>query len=324
MPATTRVLHLGVHPFLWLIEKVLERAPNLRVLQIIPSMERKLSARHRALLESRGVAIRVGAVKPEATGQRIGWNNRAYLVQKRFMNTLSGAQREAFDELVQFGFEPVLATVRFYGLDVGRSYHIPQHEIAAEFGLNRAAGNVLISRWIGAVLHYLDPATVVGDRSKCMARAMAAHVSRFRKLVSDTAAMNAYLMTLRIPALPPGLPLSRLSVFEAVLAAMRDGRFEVLRRADPRTAYIIEMRYGLTDVGCSAFQHLHQVGDTLGLTRERIRQLEAKGLFAMGVVDDDEVGGDCEPALAHENEGPGSIGGLGLAERRSEDGRHST
>jgi len=51
--------------------------------------------------------------------------------------------------------------------------------------------------------------------------------------------------------------------------------FQVLECLTPRQRLVLEMRYGLRDGNAHT---LEQIGDTLGVTRERIRQIEAKAL----------------------------------------------
>lgn len=57
-----------------------------------------------------------------------------------------------------------------------------------------------------------------------------------------------------------------------------ENSFEVLSERERR---IIELRYGLND--CSILT-LREIGDIFGITRERVRQLEAKSLRRMRKV----------------------------------------
>lgn len=61
----------------------------------------------------------------------------------------------------------------------------------------------------------------------------------------------------------------------AINSIMEEDVRSALLDIDPRSARIIRMRYGMDDYE----QHnLREIGEKMGLTRERIRQLEAKGL----------------------------------------------
>ena len=50
---------------------------------------------------------------------------------------------------------------------------------------------------------------------------------------------------------------------------------ETLNELPPREARVLELRYGLTDGKCYTMQ---EIGEKMGVTRERIRQIEAQAL----------------------------------------------
>jgi RNA polymerase primary sigma factor len=51
--------------------------------------------------------------------------------------------------------------------------------------------------------------------------------------------------------------------------------YEVLDDLPPREAQVLKLRYGLHD---GIAYRLQQVGDRMGITRERVRQIEAQAL----------------------------------------------
>ena len=61
----------------------------------------------------------------------------------------------------------------------------------------------------------------------------------------------------------------------AIQSSLRDTIAEVLASLTPREERIIRMRFGL---GMTSDHTLEEVGNTFSVTRERIRQIEAKAL----------------------------------------------
>ena len=278
LPPTATIVHCEGHPYIWVIRAVLERCPGLRTLQVIPSGVRKLTITHRALCDDRSVRIVVGAIYPERTGERANLARTAYQAQRAFMQGLAEEQRVLFEELLALGFEIAEIAARYFGLD-GQDAFISQARVAEEFGLAPRTGNVLVSRMVGALLRYLDPTCRVGKASLRTAEALAVRVKRLRQTALGDAVRQEWLVRLGIPAIPPGLRPARFDLFEFVLSAFRAGRLAAL---DERTQGILRKRYGLDNPGVAPAVTLQEIGDGIGLTRERARQLERDGLVALG------------------------------------------
>ena len=59
----------------------------------------------------------------------------------------------------------------------------------------------------------------------------------------------------------------------------------LLEKMDPREASVLRMRFGLND---EEPKTLKEIGETLGLTRERVRQIESEALAKLS----DNLSGD--------------------------------
>ena len=81
-----------------------------------------------------------------------------------------------------------------------------------------------------------------------------------------------------LPCTAPALPVDRARAIPIAQSRPVYRLHEVEKRLDklpPREAQILRLRYGLAD---GRVYTLEEVGQTIGVTRERVRQLEAQAL----------------------------------------------
>ncbi len=281
---TTMVHFTGGLPYLWAFEEVLKRAPNLKMIQVIPSMLPHCNPNsHLRICAARGVELRAGHVRPESVwgdGRAI---SPQFDPQRRFMTTLAGSQKALFDELLLLGFDSAEMAKRYFLLDGGEV--ISQSKIAKEFGFPEAK-NGTVSAKVLSVLYYLDDSVVVGEEARRRARTMREKVARLRDFIGSANAHQRLLDELGLPKLADNFPLARADVLRALLHAPQD-RLELLRTTDPQGYKVLTLRFGLEELDQGVYRTLKEVGEALGgFTREWARQLEERALAALGIVED--------------------------------------
>lgn len=276
----TKHVHINGHPFLWAVEEILRRAPNLKVLQVTPPMLRHIheASPHVGLLKSRGVQLVPGYVNPE-----IAWANDGSPRDPRFFQLqrmlLVPERRAALDELITFGFEMAAFTKRYFCLD-GEDY-LPYRKLAEQLDFY-THHEALISYQVNGIVHYLNPEYAVIDRSTQYVRALRQRVARARVLAADAVQMRALLDRLGLAGWPLGLPLARVDVFERVLAAWRE---DGLGRLDEQERAVLVQRFGLGETLAVTLGNVQLPGGQR--SRERVRQIEVQALRRLEIKDDD-------------------------------------
>lgn len=283
-----RVVHINGHPFVWLIEIILRDAPDVQVIQVIPTALRKVSETHRALCEPRGVVFQAGHCRPELAWDEDRFNvTESFAAQRKFLDGLAGEQKALYDELLAFGFEEAEIVRRYFG--PGEDIPgVTQQELADEFGLR---SNASVSYRVQGVLLYLDPTFQTGEVGNRIARGLTLRVARLRDTFAEHEAKERVLQRLGVESIPEGMPLERVLVLESVLAAQKSGGLALLRRHNQRQYEVVCLRYGLLDGW--RYKRLKEIGERYGVSRERIRQLEAEAFAFLGIEDSgsDEASG---------------------------------
>lgn len=279
----TTFVHIDGQPNLWAIEQILARAPNLKTIQVIPSMLRKLTpASHLRLCKERGVEVVGGHVGNPWGETRIV--SPHFEKQRRFLAELAGEQKTLFEELLALGFEEVQIASSYFCLN-GEEYK-PQRVLAEEYGYNPSYTHYFSAK-INAVLCYLDPNFSAADNAERIAKTMRERVVRLRPYLESEEQRRKLAEKLGIPKLATKFPLARLDVFEAILKAGKDGRLEKLRLEAQNDYQVIKLRFGLDDSTFGTYRTLDEVGKLMGdLSRERIRQLEERALAKLDISED--------------------------------------
>jgi len=273
------MIHLSGFPYLWAIEEILSRAPNLKILQVLPKMVRHVPEHSRTaqLLKDRGVKLVEGYERPEmAWEEGESRNPRHRLLRQKL---LEPEFRAHLDELCDLGFEMAIYTRRYFCLN--DEEYVPYRVLSAERGLHVRQDHA-ISAYVNGVIHVLDPTYEVNRRSIQFARTLVRRAEKARRFHASAEAMDELLKELGVSEWPRGVPLARLEVYEKVLAAWRTDHLAALSE---RERFVLVGRFGLGDQPARV---LAEIGSTMpgkSVSRERVRQIEGQALEKLGIDD---------------------------------------
>jgi len=278
MDRTTRTVHIHGHPYVWLIEEILVRCPNLEKIQLIPSMAKRLTDNHRQPCALRNVEIVTGHARPE-----LAWDENDsricnllnFYKQQTFLQTINGEQKTLWDELQDFGFEETAMVIDYFGLTGNDP--VPQARLLDKYGF-RGTGQTYISTQINGVIKYLNPEFRCGIEPEKYAVRIRNRVQKIRKIFERKEMIEQYANTLGLDSLPTNLKPALFEQLEFLVKARLDGRLARLAREYPRHYKILCLRFGYrleTQRIPEEANTLQKIGELLNnLTRERIRQLE--------------------------------------------------
>lgn len=281
----TSIVHIHGHPNLWAIEKILSLAPNLQTLRVIPALRSKLGSRHEDLCRKSGVEITTGHHKPNMAWEEGRNVSPQYQHQQSFLLNLEGEQKKLFDELIMFGFEEAEITSRYFCLN-GEAY-VSQRLLTGEYGYKESLNHV-ISAKIMAVLFYLDPQFKVGEGSQLRANAIKSRVISLREqFLTDIrrAEVSNALKEKYGVEIPPKFPLAKIGTLEKLAEARKSGHFDSLKWQHSNVWKALTLRYDFDNV---IYRRLAEVGEIIGVTRERVRQLESEAFTLLGINSEEE------------------------------------
>lgn len=171
----TEYVHISGSPHVWIIEAILDQAPNLKTLQINQVFEgTDIGERTVHICRQKGVKVGYGSILVGTREDRNQASTR-YKQHRAFLQSLPLEKRLEIKELCRLGLKEALLTSRYYCLE-GEEY-IRIGEVASEvFGEKKCAP---ISIYLSAFMKYLDPSIEV---KPCVARAYRWMIARMDKL----------------------------------------------------------------------------------------------------------------------------------------------
>jgi RNA polymerase primary sigma factor len=154
--------------------------------------------------------------------------------------------------------------------DHARTVRVPCHQVGTLAAIERVRGELSVAQGREPTLEEIAAVLGVTPEEAQSLRIVARHpVSLHEPLGGDgERALEDFLDD--PGALNPGITVDQ--------HLLRDRIAEVLRSLTPREREVIEMRFGLRD---GHPKTLEEVARTYGITRERIRQIEARGLLKL-------------------------------------------
>jgi RNA polymerase primary sigma factor len=154
--------------------------------------------------------------------------------------------------------------------DHARTVRVPCHQVGTLAAIERVRGELSVAQGREPTVEEIATALGVTPEETQSLRVVARHpVSLHEPLGGDgERALEDFLDD--PDATNPGIAVDQ--------HLLRDRIAEVLRSLTPREREVIEMRFGLKD---GQPRTLEEVARTYGITRERIRQIEARGLLKL-------------------------------------------
>ncbi len=159
--------------YLWAVEQILEKAPNLQLLRTSPSNKQMIGPRHKALLYAHGVMVTFKRARKKKTDPP---ETKHYKRALALFKTLTREQKQKLSELEKWRF----VEVKMVEVYVGLNGHTRQStsEIASAFDISESTATCHINGF----LKYLNPDFQVNTKAIKYAETLKERVVFQRKL----------------------------------------------------------------------------------------------------------------------------------------------
>lgn len=280
----TTIVHIHGFPFLWCLEEIIEKAPNVKIIEIIPSHLQRITKSHHEWAKKHRVEINGGHWWSELAWQEGEMRHqKAYYKQKFFLENLQGEQKKLFSELEKFELLVVNMALDYYGLC---GVPLTQLEIAEKYNTVEHYASTMIN----GLLYYLDPEQFkeVSQQAITYASILEKRVQRLNKYFEDIeskAKIEKRFRKLGLEKIPNGIALFQLSLLEKIINARNNKKWSSIK---PRNQKIIMARFGLDNSENPRYKTLREVGDLFDLTREAVRQIIQRSFKKLGIEIDGE------------------------------------
>lgn len=264
-------VHLSTPPYAWFLQKIVAKAPNLKLLRIIPAYADMVEPGREGgkLLAERSIEVVIGRAR-ERGEEKKDLIVTSYLDKRYFMLRLDEERKKLLAEVEKYAPEYWGVTSRYLCLQGEK--HLPLGELAEVFDVSMA----YITVAVGAVLYYLDSPFDASLQSVDRARVLTERVEKGREADTQAELRREKLRSLGLVEtdMPEGMSLGFIEQYALVLKGWHHDRLSEYL-VGPRERLVLVRRYGLED---KKFRPLEEVGQELGVTRERIRQIESGAL----------------------------------------------
>ncbi|MDO8581939.1 MAG: hypothetical protein Q7S16_03615 [bacterium] len=170
LTSIVETVHVNGRATFPVVQAILNRAPNVRRIELIPQAMSKVSVQTHAFCQQHSIVLTVGHCNPNLVWKE---NRSPWFMRKQsFFRNLHGEAKEHWEELLILQIPVALLTARYFCLN-GEEY-CAQDVLAPKYGFS--AG----SYGINGVIFYLDKNEKVGGTAKEVAQAISRRVQKLR------------------------------------------------------------------------------------------------------------------------------------------------
>jgi hypothetical protein len=220
-------------------------------------------------LAEHNVEVVVGRIGDKRK-DRTDFTTTSYRDKRYFMLRLDEERKRLLEDLKQYA--PDLWDITSRYLCLGGEKHIPLIKLAAE----KSVSTNHVTEVVGTVLYHLDSPFDAALASVRRARVLEERIKRGKEEEKEAEAYRARLKTLGLAEedVPNGISSDYLEQYSLIFKAWKRDELSEMW-VTSRERLVLMRRYGLED---KQFRSLEEVGQELGVTRERIRQIESSAL----------------------------------------------